>query len=621
MEQTLLFVMHAVLHDEAEIGGILRMARQARPAGSKYTLLLLCDLPDAGAASLPGDAPMLRRLQSGVMAMNARNSGFLLLVRRRVWDDAQRAFLGENQPVSCRRVIARLLAQGETDAAFDAATVSPASLKGRFSHVLFSEISLACTPDTPARMLETLESSSVCCIAARVAERHAFPQTALARLCAAAPFSLTPFQNARHAYLRRKGLGLPDAPVLFSADALAASPCTPLAVPAAQDCVFVRRNSRTLPDYFSAYRQLCLKDGLFHALLPLFQMALLFAGAAVGLPWLAALALLPAELWTLLHPRLLPGALLRLALLPLTACVSLDALLCRMLAKSRLLRLRVSDPLISPQGSMFFAAVLLPAAMHGAQALAFLLPVCLLWLAAPLIIPALDAPTIERIPLDHNQRSQLRTLAESAFWDSDSTDAPPPMRMLIACCGCMLGLTEPDEAARRIEKQLDALSQDALSVPGFAAMLCTAQYLRERMRDCDAALRELPMIIEAAALQLPLEKNAGKLGLLLAAARGELSSSEAAARLAKTEAPDPAALLFLPLMSAKASPVYPVSLPLTHPHTFLRRQLLAGDDTPVFLPEPASRVLFLAAAALGHPFHALLERSPIAGPYMPLLSV
>ena len=88
----------------------------------------------------------------------------------------------------------------------------------------------------------------------------------------------------------------------------------------------------------------------------------------------------------------------------------------------------------------------------------------------------------------------------------------------------------------------------------------------------------------------------------------------------KSEIPEPLDLLFLPLESAKSSPVYPLSLPLTHPHTFLRMQLLAKEQ-PVFLPKPASQFLFLSAAALNHPFFALLERSPVAGPYMPLLFV
>lgn len=71
---------------------------------SADALLALCDLPDAFAAVMPEDEPLLRALQSAVMAADARAGRFLLLVRRRVWDDASRLYLGESQPISpCRR--------------------------------------------------------------------------------------------------------------------------------------------------------------------------------------------------------------------------------------------------------------------------------------------------------------------------------------------------------------------------------------------------------------------------------------------------------------------------------------------------------------------------------------
>ena len=55
---------------------------------SADALLALCDLPDAFAAVMPEDELLLRALQSAVMAADARAGRFLLLVRRRVWDDA-----------------------------------------------------------------------------------------------------------------------------------------------------------------------------------------------------------------------------------------------------------------------------------------------------------------------------------------------------------------------------------------------------------------------------------------------------------------------------------------------------------------------------------------------------
>jgi len=622
MDGELLHVLCFTLHDAAQIEGILRLARRACPAGGGHSILLLCDLQDADAAELPGDAPMLRTLQSGAMAMNARSGcGCFLLARARVWDDAQRAYLGAGKKTSFRETTAQLIKNGEADSPFAAATISPASLKDRFSCILFSDLSLSCTPDTPARMAAVLERSASGCVCARVLEKRTFPQTALSRLHAGIPFSLSPLLSARQDRLLIKGESLTDAPAMYTAETLAASLDQPVrSAPLAADCFFVRIKPLTLPDDFRDHRLRCLHGSRMYALHPILQLFLLFLCALAGLPWLAALALLPAEIWALVHPRHLPAALLRLSLLPLTACVSLDAALCRLLARSKLIRLRVPDALIAPQGCMLFGAALLSIAMVTAQALVFLLPVCLLWLAAPLIASAMDAPTLERIPLDTDRLKQLRTLSEGAFFDSLSARCSPSMRMLAACAGCMLGLLEPDEAARQAQAQLASLQDTPVSAAALAAQLVSAQFLRERMGDCDAALRELPADIERHALSLPLARSHGRLSVLLAAARQECSEPQALKHLARSEAPEPAELLFLPMQSVRHTPVYPVSLPLTHPHTFLNKRLLAAD-TAQRPTDAAMRFLFLCAATLGHPFHALLERSPVAGPYMPLLFI
>ena len=79
---------------------------------SADALLALCDLPDAFAAVMPEDEPLLRALQSAVMAADARAGRFLLLVRRRVWDDASRLYLGESQPISPVQTVSTLLDTG-----------------------------------------------------------------------------------------------------------------------------------------------------------------------------------------------------------------------------------------------------------------------------------------------------------------------------------------------------------------------------------------------------------------------------------------------------------------------------------------------------------------------------
>ena len=169
MNDSLLHVICFTLRSEREIADVLRAARHACPREGVHSILLLGDLCSADGEVLPEDALMLRRLQSGVMAMNARSrSEYLLLVRRRVWDDAARTFLGADRKTTCTQTVAQLVAQGETDAAFAAATFSPSSLKDRFSCVLFSDLSLSCTPDTPMRMAEALSHSGVDRLCARV---------------------------------------------------------------------------------------------------------------------------------------------------------------------------------------------------------------------------------------------------------------------------------------------------------------------------------------------------------------------------------------------------------------------------------------------------------------------
>lgn len=61
---------------------------------------------------MPEDEPLLRALQSAVMAADARAGRFLLLVRRRVWDDASRLYLGESQPISPVQTVSALLDRG-----------------------------------------------------------------------------------------------------------------------------------------------------------------------------------------------------------------------------------------------------------------------------------------------------------------------------------------------------------------------------------------------------------------------------------------------------------------------------------------------------------------------------
>ena len=610
MEGSMLLVLCCAPASPAEAEDALLALRRMAACG--LDTLLFCDLPAARGLRLPQDEPILKTLQSGVMAIDARSGPLCaLLVRERAWDDAAQRYLGAQQKTPPRRIIAQLMRSGETEARFMLSTLSPEKLRGCCEAVLLSPLSLICTPDTPHRMLRALSDAPGGVLCPRVLPRREYPQTALARLHRFSFFSLCPLLDAQRVALARRGYAKTDGPVLCRADVLiAAEGRLPETAPAAPDCVFIPQRAPSLSSLFSDYRAHCLRRTDIHALLPLVRLLLLFLSAASGHALPALLSVFLPELCALRYPGLLPGALTRLSLLPLSALISLDGLLCRLFARTKLLRPRLPEVLFSPVSCALCGAALLLPALQNHGALTALLPASLLFFAAPLVLHALRHPTLERIPLSSDESQQLRSLAENAFFDAQRDPAPPPaLGMLAACAGAMLGLVECDEAARRSETLLRAGLSIHTPAEEAAALVC-AQYLREQMSRCDAALRGLPAEIECAVLALPPSEADGMLGALLRAARRR--GAYQPPHCAQTGEND---ALFLPLGPTASSPRTALSLPLTHPHTFL-------DSAPVCAGQEGSavsRFLFLAAGALSHPFFPLLLRSPVSGPYAPLL--
>lgn len=584
------------------------------------TLLLFCDLAAAHAQKLPQDKAIIRTLQSAVMAMNARRPGrFHLLVRRRCWDDVRQTYAGAAQQTPAHRVLLDLIESGETQVLFECATVSPSALRGCCSAILFVPSFLACTPDTPGRMLAALTRESSGCLCGCTLHRHAYPESILDRLMRDG-FSLTAFEDARQAAIRRKGMADPFGPAIFTPDGLRAmldAPAHPF--PLLPDCIFVQEKPASLASVFSSFREDCLRLSAARISLPAAQLLLLFAAALSGYAPLAAAAVLLPEIGSLRFIRRLPAALLRLALLPLRAFLALDALLMRWQAQAKHFRLCVPSSFLSAQAVSVCGGLLLICALSGASALAALLPVCFFWLLAPLLIPSLQAPTIERIPLSEDQLSQLRSEAESAFFDCIAHSPPanaPALHMLCACAGSMLGLLEPDEAARRIGRLLESTPLPVHTAEA-AAILASAQYLREHMGSCDAALRELPAQLEAFVLDAALPVQQSALSAFLSCACKSITP-DLPLPLRDTPSDHPEELLFLPLGPASRNIPSLASLALTHPHTYLRRS--ASGASPAS-GDVLMRFLFLAAAALSHPFHALLMRSPVCAPYAPLWAV
>lgn len=613
MNTQLLHVLSAQTASIPEAQNALRAMRRACPADTGgRKALLLCALPPSDTAAAEQDDAVIRCLQSGVMAAGKQ---YALLVPSRIWSGAEGAYVSPAQNEAGRRLILSLLMTGEADMSFRAATVSPASLKNRFSFVLFSDAGQTCTPDTPLSVLRALEKSGLPSIGARVRVRAGYPHSVLARL-EQTSFSLCSAESARMHRLARARLAQEDAPRMFALKRLSRIPEGYIPCREAEGCVFIREPSSSICSHFAALyrRMLAGKTPVCPA--PA-QLLLLFLLARLGMPLPAFAVILLPELQALLRPSLLPGALVRLALLPVTALAAADAQLQRLSSRSPRFSLRLSAQRPLPGFAAACGALLIAAAFCGTHALPLCLPVSLLWLSAPLTMRALDMPTIERIPLKDDERARLRALAESACFDALSAaeePAFPAFSVLCACAGCMLGLLEPDEAARRVQGILSGLSagaQTLRSASAQAALLTGAQFLREQMGSCDAALRPLPPQLENLVLAAGAPESGGRLGRLIRAAHG-------AAPLSLRESDAPADALFLPLPPARISSPQPGIMPLTHPHTYLRR--LDHGYAPR-TGDPCAACLALTAAALDHPFYPLLLRSPVAGPYMPLLDI
>ena len=617
MTRPLLIVLLAAPRTTDECGVLLRRLRRLTH-DSPHHALLLCDLPDAPIPKTGEDDAMLRTLQSGVMSMERHSPGrYRLLVRSRVYDDAARMYLGAGQPQDPRQTAAALICTGRTDLRFDAVSRAPESLLDSCCAALFIRDDAVCTPDTPQRMLSHLQVCGTDCIAGRVLFPAGRDTPLIARLLRTG-FSFSARRHAQQFRLQRSGMTLAGAsPALLAGmDGLTAiASCgLPRSCPVAQDCLFLCSACPTPAHLLDRQARRCAHvlrpqnrdpGDRLDAAIPLLAFLLLLAGFSSGRMLPAAAALIYSERSALRYPQLLPGALVRLCLLPLRAAVSADALFKRLLAKSPL-RIELTPFFFGAGFCAASSAVVLLCAAPGAHALAPAMALSLLWLSTPLLIPALSSPVLERIPLSDRELSALTSMARQACL-APAQDAPAPQRMLTACAACMLGLLEADEAARRAEHLLETIPQDAcFSSADAACAFAAAQYLRERMTDCDAALRPLPARIEQRFLRVQAYPSDERLDPVIARVlRVPLRTIQAAPPLHLSGV----SAIFLPerLLTEEEA------VPLTHPHAFLQE--------PDALPGGVCGALLLTEAALDRPFLSLLQRSPAVGPFTPILFI
>ncbi len=212
-------------------------------------------------------------------------------------------------------------------------------------------------------------------------------------------------------------------------------------------------------------------------LAPMLRLFLLFLAAVTGLEFLAVLALL--EPYALLHPRLLPAALVRAAFLPMTAVCAFNSFFAHKLARSPLLRIRFPA---RRANAVCLRPLRRGADPHRVFSACMRLRRCSLlrcfgW--PRLRFSRAEPAGSERIPLSADERARVLQLAREAF-DLPVDHALPGRSMLVACGGCMLDFLEPDEAARRMLALLPDLRCRRLTRAKTACALAAAQYIRER---------------------------------------------------------------------------------------------------------------------------------------------
>src|SRR5687767_3279575 len=106
----------------------------ANPGGAVH-FALLSDWTDASAETSPGDADLVAAAAAGIVRLNSRHptaegvDRFLLLHRRRVWNEAQGRWMGWERKRGKLHELNRLL-RGATDTTFlDTGSRSPADIR------------------------------------------------------------------------------------------------------------------------------------------------------------------------------------------------------------------------------------------------------------------------------------------------------------------------------------------------------------------------------------------------------------------------------------------------------------------------------------------------------------
>ena len=102
---------------------------------AQFSYMLLADFKDSDAAQEIDDEDITRACTQEIRALG-QGETFLYLHRARVWNDAQKRFIGRERKRGALETLNRLILTGEALDVFAAASFDPAWLKDRFAHVI-----------------------------------------------------------------------------------------------------------------------------------------------------------------------------------------------------------------------------------------------------------------------------------------------------------------------------------------------------------------------------------------------------------------------------------------------------------------------------------------------------
>ncbi len=581
----------------------MRMARQLavlRRANPDPFLdfMLLADFADSREETLPEDEEILLAAKSALDALNQKEGGgYYYLHRARKWDMGQSRFTGRERKRGALEALNHLLTEGACRDTFLYMSAEAQFFKGRYKYVITLDADTFLPPGAACQLVGAMEhplqQGRVTVIQPRMEVGANTVRTRAQKLFGGRggvdPYQLAVqdvyqdvfgkgsfvgkgiYDPAR--FLERTEGRLPAGRLLSHdliegetagsalAEDIACYDGHPVAVSGWQKRLhrWTRGDWQLLPFLWdrrlSPLSRHKIWDNLRRSLLPGAQALLFLAGAFLRMP----------ALWLISLPWPLSGMLTRLFLLPGKAFTLLDGAcraLYRQFVSHRGLLTWVTAAQAEQGSGLPLSCVLAQVTVGASMTALSLLPggwwpgalIGMLWLAAPLLVPWLDAPADAPRKLTPAMERDARALArdtwrffadsvteKTLFLPPDNVQTEPEkgiaMRTsptniglyLLSCCAAReMGLISSGEMARRTDEALGALEgldawrghfynwydlhTGAPLPPRFVStvdsgnlagcLLCCAQLFRNHLSELEEAYHPLPARLDALAARM-----------------------------------------------------------------------------------------------------------------------